>query len=420
MVRQLRIILAGMLLSMLSWASLANEIVVGMSTALSGPASQLGLGVKQGVEALFNRVNNAGGVQGKKLKLEALDDGYEPAKAAPNMRTLIEQNNVLAVIGNVGTPTAIVTVPIANENKTLLFGAFTGAGVLRKSPPDRYVINYRASYAEETSAMIEGLLSAGIKPEEIAFFTQNDGYGDAGYQGAAQALKRQGYSTPENLAHGRYTRNTLNVEDALSAMFDAKTDPRAFIMVGAYGPCAKFITLAKEEFPDAIFLNVSFVGSEALKTALGQKADGVIVTQVVPHYDSDHALVQQYRKDLVNLDRQAQPSFVSLEGYVAAAIFTKALASATLPIDRESIIDSLEQLAQFDLGLGSSLSLGTGDHQASNTIWPTIIQNGQFVPLNSWSDAITGKTPTTEADIVQTGEIVQTRKNAAILATSDH
>ncbi|ARU54971.1 methylamine utilization protein MauG [Oleiphilus messinensis] len=392
--RQLRTILAGVLFSMLSWASLANEIVVGMSTALSGPASQLGLGVKQGVDALFNRVNKDGGVQGKKLKLIALDDGYEPAKAAPNMRTLIEQNKVLAIIGNVGTPTAIVTVPIANKNKTLLFGAFTGAGVLRKSPPDRYIINYRASYAEETSAMIDGLLSTGIKPEEIAFFTQNDGYGDAGYQGAVEALQRHGFNTPEMLAHGRYTRNTLNVEDALSAMFDAPEDPRAIIMVGAYGPCAKFISLAKEEFPNAIFLNVSFVGSEALKATLGDKAEGVVVTQVVPHYDSEQPLITQYRNDLLALDRAAQPSFVSLEGYIAAAIFAKALTSSSAPLDRESIIDNLEQLALFDLGLGGTkLSLSTSDHQASNTIWPTIIRGGHFVPLNSWSDATTGTRP---------------------------
>jgi ABC-type branched-subunit amino acid transport system substrate-binding protein len=211
-----------------------SEVVVGMSTALSGPAQALGQGVKAGVAARFAELNAAGGIHGRKVRLVALDDGYEPDRCAPNMRKLIDEEKVFAVIGNVGTPTAIVSVPIANEKKTLLFGAFTGAGVLRKSPPDRYIINYRASYAEETAAMIGGILDEmGVAPEEIAFFTQNDGYGDAGYNGAIKALEARGYAQAKDLAHGRYTRNTTNVEDGLIEILEAPVPPRVVIMVGA-------------------------------------------------------------------------------------------------------------------------------------------------------------------------------------------
>lgn len=206
-------------------------------------------------------------------------------------------------IGNVGTPTAIVTVPIANEKKILLFGAFTGAGVLRKSPPERYIMNYRASYVEETSAMINGLLKSGIKPEEIAFFTQNDGYGDAGYKGALAALKKTGYAKAESLAHGRYPRNSLNVEEGLSDILDADVEPKAVIMVGAYNPCAKFIELAKEELPDALFLNVSFFGSVPLLKKLGDNSENVIVTQVVPHYNDDLPGLKEYRQRLKYFDQ---------------------------------------------------------------------------------------------------------------------
>ena len=131
------------------------------------------------------------------------------------MRRLIEEQRVLAVVGNVGTPTAIAAVPIALEARTLFFGAFTGAGVLRKEPPDRYVINYRASYAEETAAMVRALVAiAHITPEEIAFFTQRDGYGDAGFAGGIAALTQHGLKDPATVAHGRYERNTLDVEKA--------------------------------------------------------------------------------------------------------------------------------------------------------------------------------------------------------------
>lgn len=363
---------------------LAGEIKVGMSTALSGPASALGQGVKTGVQAYFKEVNDKGGVNGNTLSLVAKDDGYEPKQAAPNMRAFTEDTSILAVMGNVGTPTAIVTVPIANENKTLLFGAFTGAGVLRQSPPDRYIINYRASYAEETSAMVNGLLAAGIKPEEIALFTQNDGYGDSGYKGAMDALKKAGFATPEKLAHGRYTRNTLNVEEGLGHILDAEVEPKAIIMVGAYGPCAAFIKLAKEAFPEALFLNVSFVGSDALLNALGGMADNVIVTQAVPHFDAKLPTVKDYHKALAKFDADAKPGFVSLEGYIIAKLFVEGLKKAPNNT-REGIVDGLLSLGEFDLGIGAALKLSPQHHQASTTIWPTIIKGGKYVPLQ-WDE----------------------------------
>lgn len=361
-----------------------ETVSVGMSAALSGPASALGHGVKTGIESYFSRVNAEGGVNGHTLVLEALDDSYEPAKAAPNMNTLIDDKGVIAVMGNVGTPTAIVTVPIANEKQTLLFGAYTGAGVLRQTPPDRYIINYRASYAEETAAMVDGLLGAGIKPEEIAFFTQNDGYGDAGYSGAVAALKAKGFSGTDSLAHGRYARNTTNVEGALGTILDADIEPKAIIMVGAYAPCAEFIKQAKLDLPDAHFINVSFVGSIPLLKKLGADAEGVIVTQVVPHYASDLPGVAQYRADLKAYGGGAEPDFVSLEGYLAAKVFAEGLKAAPT-MTREGVIDGLQSLSGLDIGTGEPVSYSKTNHQASHRVWPTVIRNGVYETLN-WAD----------------------------------
>ncbi|MEC8011249.1 MAG: ABC transporter substrate-binding protein [Pseudomonadota bacterium] len=359
----------------------ADTVKVGMSAAFSGPTAALGNGVKSGVEAYFKEINAKGGINGNTLELVGYDDGYEPAKASPNMEKLIDQDNVIAVIGNVGTPTAVVTVPIANEKKTLLFGAFTGAGLLRKSPPDRYIINYRASYADETSAMIQGLMSSGIKPEEIAFFTQNDGYGDAGYNGAVKALKDAGFAGADSLAHGRYTRNTTNVESGLATILDAEVEPKAVIMVGAYAPCAKFIQLAKEDLPDTHFLNVSFVGSAALLKTLGDDAENVIVTQVVPHPESDLAGVQDYQSALSAYDSSLKPDFVSLEGYIAAKLFAEGLKKAGTA-DREGVIDGLLSLGDIDIGIGETLNISSNNRQASHKVWPTIIKDGKYVELD--------------------------------------
>lgn len=367
----------------------ADDIRIGISAALSGPTKSLGQNIRQGIEARFERINQNGGLDGRQLELIALDDGYEPDVTRKKMEELIDKHEVVAVMGNVGTPTAVEAVKIANGKQTLLFGAMTGASLLRKAPPDRYVVNYRASYGEETAAMVQGLLKAGVRPFEIAFFSQDDSYGEAGIKGAIDALEQAGFPYGRKLTHGRYKRNTTDVHDAVLEILDAEIPPRAIIMVGAYAPSAKFIRILRRVLPDTLFLNVSFVGSEALAEALGDQGEGVIVTQVVPAYDSQILLCQEYLSDLQKLKEKkfpdASPSFVSFEGYVVATILTEAIRRESGPLTRETIIDRIEQLGAFDIGLGQTLNISSTSHQCSHSVWPTILRGNRFEPLE-WMD----------------------------------
>ena len=157
---------------------------------------------------------------------------------------------------------------------------------------------------------------------------------------------------------------------------------RAIIMVGAYAPCAKFIRLAKQAGLDALFLNVSFVGSTSLARDLDTTTDNVIVTQVVPHpHESTLQIVREYHKDLQILDAQHVPTFGGLEGYIAARIMVKALNTISGAIFRENLVEALEGLGDFTMGLGQTLHFDEHDHQASHMIWPTILRQGKFVPF---------------------------------------
>ncbi|KLN61973.1 ligand-binding receptor [Kiloniella spongiae] len=361
-----------------------NELIFGMSTALSGPAAELGKNMRLGIQIRLERENIAGGIAGRKIRLIAWDDGYEPERTIPNMRDLINQEDVLAVIGNVGTPTAISAIPIVNEEKTLLFAPYTGAGVLRKNPPDRYVINYRASYAEETSAMVNALIKeGGLKPDEIAFFTQRDSYGDAGYIGGITALKKHGLKLETDIVHSRYERNTLVVESALADILLADPLPKAIIIVGAYAPSAKFMKLARSAGLNSLFLNVSFVGSAPLAKELGSEMKRVIVTQVVPYpEDLSVPIVRAYHDDMKNYGSGRKTSFGSLEGYIAMEILIKAMHDVDGQPGRESIIDALENLREFEIGLGHKLFYDRKNHQASHKVWSTILRQGEFVPFD--------------------------------------
>jgi ABC-type branched-subunit amino acid transport system substrate-binding protein len=251
---------------------------LGMSTALSGPAADLGNNMKLGVEiALKSHANQSH----HQYELIVFDDGYEPMRTIPNIRQLVGPQNVKAIIGNVGTPTSVVTLPFVTAENVCFYGAYTGAGVLRRNPPASQVFNYRASYAQETAAMVDGLIEHGkLKPTEIALFTQRDAYGQAGYAGAMNAMRRHGLDESDPVIHLRYERNSMSVESALAQLVLAEPPPRAVIMVGAYAPCAKFIALAKKHDVKALFLNVSFVGTQSLISALGADSDDVIITQV--------------------------------------------------------------------------------------------------------------------------------------------
>lgn len=359
------------------------EVTIGTSTALTGPAAGLGLGMRAGMEAALSAHNTAN-PKTVTIRLLSLDDGYEPARTAPNMRQLIEQDRVVAIVGNVGTPTAVSALPIAVETGTLFIGAFTGAGILRQTPAEHVVINFRASYAQEISAMIDGLIDhAGIKPTEVALFTQRDAFGDSGYQGALKALHHRGLSPAATVPHGRYDRNTTAVENGLADILDSSVEPRAIIMVGTAPPCAAFVKAARGIGYKGKFLAVSFIGAGTFAAEAGEAGDNVIITQVVPHPQSDLPLAAEFR-DAAQKAGFA-PDFVAFEGFVVGRIVSLGVRNTTGSVTPDRLIDGLEALGTFDIGLGQALTFSAADHQACDQVWPTIVRRGEVVPFE-WKE----------------------------------
>jgi ABC-type branched-subunit amino acid transport system substrate-binding protein len=362
------------------------EIVFGMSAPFSGPAKELGRGMKTGIDLAFAAANEAGGVNGRKLKLVALDDGYEPERTRAVMKDLAETRNVFGFIGNVGTPTAEVAVPFTLEKRMLFFGPFTGAGLLRRDPPDRYIFNFRASYAEETAATVKYLVDVRrILPDEIAVFAQQDGYGDAGFNGVAKMLRKYNRNPDRALRVG-YKRNTSDVGEAVETLLKSRHPVRAVVMVATYKAAAKFIEKVKAERPDIVFSNVSFVGSQALADELmmygGKVAEGVIVTQVVPLPQSKSTAVLKYQELLPKHSLGEKPDFVSLEGYLAASLLIEGLKRAGPDFTTESLVDALEGMRGVDLGVGATMAFGMSEHQASHKVWGTVLDaNGNFQTL---------------------------------------
>jgi ABC-type branched-subunit amino acid transport system substrate-binding protein len=360
-----------------------REIRFGIAAPFSGSSKELGRQMKLGIDTAFNRVNDAGGVEGRMLKLIAADDGFEPTRTADAMKQLYEKDQVFGMIGNVGTATAAVALPYALERRMLFFGAFTGANVIRHDPPDRYVFNYRASYAEETDAAVRYFVKMRrIPPRQIAVFAQQDAGGDAGFAGVAKSFRSLGASD-SGILRLNYQRNTVDVDDAVNQLKAQRVPIKAVVMISAYRPAAKFIEKTRDLFPGMLYSNISFVGSTVLADELmllgPRYAAGAIVTQVVPAVSGYSSIVLEYKNALAKYFPGEAADYVSLEGYVAANVLIEALKRTGPQLDTEKLIDVLENMRDLDLGLGTQLSFGRAEHQASHKIWGTALdETGKY------------------------------------------
>ena len=352
-----------------------NAVQFVQIAALDGPAAQLGLGMQAGLEAAFAEINKQGGVHGRQILMDGMDDGYEPDRSTSAINEAIASNKYFGLIGSVGTPTATVLQPIATENDFPMIGPFTGAGFLR-NPDFENVYNVRGSYDAETEQWIHILVDQ-MGLERIAIFYQDDSFGRAGLSGVQKAMDRRG---KQILVEGLYTRNTTDVKDALLTIREA--EPEAVVMVGAYKPIGEFIKLSRSYEFTPEFVTISFVGSKALADELWPGGEGVIISQVVPFpWDTSVPIVAQYQEALKANDPEADYGFVSLEGYMVGRFAIEALERAGKDLTRENFLAAMENMNSWDLG-GVELSFGANDNQGIDTIFMTrLLPDGFFEPM---------------------------------------
>ncbi len=359
-----------------------KEILIGSCSALEGPSHFLGTETVTGAKAYFGMINDAGGVEGRKLKLLTYDDSYDPAKTEACFNRLMEQK-VFALAFFVGTPTAVKYIPMADSNKIPLVGLFTGAQTLYM-PLRHWVVNVRASYFDETREQIDGIWGA-LGYKKIGVIYPEDAFGAAVLEGVKTALKTHG---AEPIAVASYQRQTAQVGGAIDTVKAAS--PEAVVVVGPANTVAPILQQSHAKGWKPLFLTVSFVGTDDLISAAGTDADGVVITQVVPpYYLTELKTVALYRRTLTKYFPSAQPNFVSLEGFVDAMVLVEGLKKAGKDLTREGLIRGIESIHEMDLGLGPQLKLdySAKDHKGFDHVIPTVVRGGRAVPFTDWSTA---------------------------------
>lgn len=348
-----------------------TEIRVGQFAAQTGPAAELGKRMQVGMLAQFNAVNAAGGISGRMITLVSRDDGYEPEKAIAAVKALIDDEKVFALVGSVGTPTNLAAVPAINAAGIPLIGPFTGAQGLRE-PFNRNLFHVRASYFDETERIVQHLTTLGIT--KIAVFYQNDSYGKAGLEGTMRALARRNLKPTVSVT---VERNTVDVAASLAAIL--KAAPEAVVQISAYKSCAALIRQAKAKGYGGQFFNVSFVGSRALAEELGDVGAGVTISQVVPFpYIGSSAIVREYQQRMTEAGHK-DFDFSSMEGFLAAKVFTEGLRRAGRALTRDSLVTALESIREYNMG-GFYVNYSPKSHEGSRFTDLTLIgRGGRFV-----------------------------------------
>ncbi|GLC98068.1 lipoprotein [Cupriavidus sp. TA19] len=353
----------------------ADTILLGQSAALTGPAASLGKQMNAGARLYFDHINQQGGIYGRKIRLEALDDYYEPEPAAKNTRKLIEEDRVFALFGYVGTPTSQAALPLAIQARVPFFGPYTGARSVRE-PRSRYVFHVRAGYGDEAMAILRQIQTTGLK--RVAVVYNDDAYGKAELEELERALKSAADSGVQLVAREAVVRNTMEIGDAMQGVL--KASPDTVVMISAYRTAGAFVKEALRRGYNGQFYNVSFVGTQALANEVGAKGSGVIISQVMPHPgNATLPVVREYLRLLQAAGKPNEFDYASIEGYIAAKAFADGLRRAGKDLTREKLVTALESMRSVDLG-GFVVNFTPENHVGSRFVEMTVINSkGQVI-----------------------------------------
>lgn len=334
----------------------SNRIVLGQSAAFSGPAAQLGIQFNAGAQLYFDQLNQQGGVNGQRVEIVKLDDGYEPDRCAENTRQLLARG-CTALFGYIGTPTSLAALPLATKADTPFIASFTGAMGLRQ-PFNRLAFHLRASYNDETELIVRQLTGLGLN--HVAVFHQNDSYGKAGLDGVTLALQQRQLKPK---ATATVERNSVDVAQAVATIVAAK--PQAVVQISAYASCAAFVREARKAGFGGTFFNVSFVGTQALADALGKDGAGVAISQVVPNpFSTARPITREFLDAIARGGNKVQPNYSSLEGFLAARLLAEGARRAGGRVGSGTLVSGLEAIGDTSFG-GFSISLSPDNHVAS-------------------------------------------------------
>jgi ABC-type branched-subunit amino acid transport system substrate-binding protein len=349
----------------------ADKIVIGQAAGFTGSVAGTVKELTAGAKAYFDAVNASGGIHGRKIVLESMDDGFDPKKSPEVVKKLIEEKNVFALFLSRGTPTNEAAYPILEQNKIPLIGPSTGA-MSMYNPPRKYMFPVRASYHSETFKIVPQLVNMGIN--RVALLYVDDSFGKDALAGAQQAMSENKLTA---VAVASHARGAIKLDEAVAAI--AKADPQAVIMLTVADAGVAFVKEMKKTGRSPVFLTLSNNSSNTFIKNLGEDGWGVAVSQVSPYPFSGTMPITKEFLDLVKGSKDLTASYSAMEGFISAKVLVEGLRRAGPKPTREKLISGLESMNRYDMG-GVDVTYGPELRTGTTYIDITIIgKNGKFV-----------------------------------------
>ncbi|OGA58405.1 MAG: hypothetical protein A2710_23460 [Burkholderiales bacterium RIFCSPHIGHO2_01_FULL_64_960] len=369
--------IAGLPLAALVPAALANEpgvndqeIILGQSVAMTGPLGEFGRDIVIGAKACLERVNAAGGIGGRKVSLATLDDRYETELAAQNIRRLLQDDKVFALLSVMGTPISIEAVRQTQAEGVPLFAPWTGVQAVRE-PMSRHVFNVRASYRDEIVKTITHLRTIGTRRIGIVYF-------EAAFASELQTIRDEMARWPAEPLFVRPIRpdgtDAVQVAEAT-----AQLGPEALVLLTAGKATVDFIKAFRPLAKGTQCYTLSVMGTNASVQALGPQGVGVVVSCVVPlPWNNGVPIVREYQ-EAMRQTGVSEFSFISLESYINTRVLTEAIRRAGRNLTRARLVAAAETMRPLQLG-GFEVSYGPEDRRGSRFVDLSIISSsGRFM-----------------------------------------
>ena len=347
-----------------------GDFVIGQTADQSGPQKAPVKEMTDAARAYLEKVNKAGGIDGHKIVLISIDDGYDPKRSVTAATELITQKNVLMLALGRGTANAEAVMKVAMDTKTPVVG-YVGGSLILHTPPKRYFFNLRPPYRVEAERAIGQLVAQGAS--RIATVYTDDAFGKDAVEGFYEGLKANKLVAA---AITTIPRGDVKVDDAVAKIIASKAD--AVVGICIPKPCSMVVKSLRAAGYTGRFLSLSNTSSSTYVKELEGAARGVIVTQVFPAPDSVAiAMSNEFQK--LAAEYKFEKSYASMEGYVNARVVVEAIRRAGPSPSREGIVKALESMRNFDLG-GFVIGFGPDDRTGSSEVNLTIIgRDGRFM-----------------------------------------
>lgn len=316
-----------------------TSIVIGQSVALIGPGSSLAAPFHTGAKLYFDKVNAAGGVNGRKIEVVTLDDRGSPAMTESNTKKLLDQG-VLALFGYYGSPGVAKAYPLIKDTEVLLFAPMSAADEFHGAAYGN-IFSVRPGYAEETVAIARHAETLGMRKFAIVYAADSESL--AALDSAERTMPSMGANLLVKSPMG-----SGNVAGSVDKALAAKPES-VLVIADANGAAGVIRDIRAKGFRGPIY-GYSNTGESLLAEELGATGAGVVVVRVVPKSENPRAAVVRELLADAQAAKAGKLNVYMVEGYIAARVFTEALKHIQRDPTRARLRKAIEGLDNMSVG----------------------------------------------------------------------